>query len=156
MDGGLKNVFHGGFKGGILLKGSLFRSFEPSACGPMLPGFMANQQEGINVIASIFPAVLMQDPASLGQTHGSKTVVLGDDKIALVHPADQCKVHTVCALVKNQGLDMILVELMGRITKNCTWDPVLLAQAYGDFRDGTSICVDQHSHAESPLLHIIP
>ena len=97
----------------ILLSAAFFRPFEPSAGGPVFSGFVADKEQGINIVAGIFPAILMENPATPGQTHGCKAVVLGDHQIVFAYPVGNGVVHTVSAFVKDQCLGTVTVKFMG-------------------------------------------
>lgn len=81
----------------------------------MLSGSVPLEEQCVNVVGRILPAVLMDDPGILCQTHGGESVILGDDDIALRNPVDQCKIHTVCAFVENKGLRAIFVHGVGSV-----------------------------------------
>ena len=156
MDRSLKNIFKGIFEYVILLGCAFSGPFESAACSPVFPGFMAEKKKGIDVVCGVFPAILVKNPASSGQTHGRQTIILSNDNIASLNPVDQCKINTVRAFVNNQGHNSILVKFMGGIAHNDARNLIFFAKVYDDFCDGTAVCINQYSQEKSPLRHIIP
>lgn len=118
----MKNAAQRGFKG-LILKGCPFlRPLHTVAGSPVLPGLMAEEQQGVYVVGGVFPAVLMQHPAAFGKTHGSKSVILRDGQIAIFHSVDQCIINAVSALVEYKGMGTLPVEFVGRIAEQTTGD----------------------------------
>ena len=130
----------------ILLHAAFFRPFEPSAGCPVFSGFMADKEQGIDVVTGIFPAILMENPAAPGQTHGGQTVVLGDHQIISANPVGDGVVHTVSTFVKDQGIGAVPVKFMGGVAKDQAGDMKFLAQADGDVCHGTAVGIDEYSH----------
>lgn len=81
----------------------------------MLPGFVADKEQGIDVVPGVFPAILMEDSALLHQTHGCQTIILGDDHITRLDAVYQGIVHTVGSLVKYKRLRPIPLKNVGSV-----------------------------------------
>ena len=101
----------------ILLSGSFLLALHPFAGGPEFSGIVAHQQQGIDVVRGVFPAVLVQDPGLFGQAHGSQSVILGNGDVPGFHPVHQGIVHTVGALVKGQCFGTFAGKTVGGIAQ---------------------------------------
>ena len=111
----MKQTAQGVFKGNILLTRSFPGTFHPSAGGAELPGIVAHQKKGIDVIPGVFPAILVHRPGVPCKAHGGQTVILGDDDVAGIDSVYQRKIHTVGTFVKDQGLNTGADKFVGGI-----------------------------------------
>lgn len=112
---------------------------------------MTYQKKKINVIRGVFPTILMHYPATPGQAHGRKPIILGDNQIAPAHPVDQCVVDTVCTFVKYQGIGALPVKFMGGITQKGTGNLIFFAQPDGNVYDGTAVGIDENIDRNHPF-----
>ena len=133
----------------------LFGPPETASRSTVLSGLVTDHKQGIDIIGAVFPAILMQDTASLGKTHSGQAVILSDHKITLPDPVYQGKIHTVSALVKNKCFGSVPMKLMSCVAQKNTGDMEPLAQCYCDIGDRAAICIDENSHGNH-LRHIIP
>ena len=129
-------------------------ALHPAACGPVLPGIVAHQQQGVDVVPGIFPPVLVEHPGIPGQAHGGKAVVLGDDDITGVHPVHQREVHAVGPFVKNQGFRPGAVKFVGCITKDHAGAPEFRPKPEGNVHHGTAVGINEYFHIIHPGLSI--
>ena len=65
----------------VLGYAALFCALETVSCGPELSGFVTDQQESIDIVQGVFPAILVQYMRPLGKTHGCHSIVLRDHDI---------------------------------------------------------------------------
>lgn len=146
MDGSLKNGLKASEKPFILFCGAFSGTSHPVSGGAVLTGFVTHQQQRIDVVAGIFPAILMEYPAAPGKAHGGKSVILGDYNVSRIRFADEGIVHTVGAFVEDQSCGTFPMEFMSGVTQKQTGDPVFLTQPYGKIRNRTAIRINEYLH----------
>ena len=62
LDSGVKKGIQGGGKLLILLGCAFFGTLEPASRSPVFSGLMADEQQRVDIIRGVLPAVLMEDP----------------------------------------------------------------------------------------------
>ena len=107
---------------------------------------MANKQKCVDIVGGVLPAVMMQNTGTAGKAHGSKTVILGNDDVTGVDPADQGIVHTVGTFVENKGLGAIPMEFVGSVAQQKAGNRIFSAYRNSNIYYGAGICVDQNFH----------
>ena len=140
----MKKVSKGFFKSDVLVVTAFPGALHSSAGGSVLSGVMAHKKKGVDIIQGVFPAVLVQYPGIPGKTHGSKTVILGNDQISGCNPVHQSVVHTVGTLVKYQGLCSGAAEHMGGITKDQAGNAVLSPEPKDDIHHRTAVGINEN------------
>ena len=113
-------MLKGFLKGSILCLCAFSRSFGAATSHAVFFGCVALLHQTGDVVQSVFPAILVQYPDRPAQTHGSKTVILGDDNISGGSTVYQGKVHAVRAFVENQRLGTVLINGVGGVTEQKT------------------------------------
>jgi hypothetical protein len=126
--------------------------FRAPTGGPMFPGFMPSQQQGIDVVLGVFPAVLMQYLRTSRKAHGCQPIILCDHDVPGANPAHNGKIYAVCTLVEDQSLRPIPVKLVGGVAQQQTLYLVLPAQPGGDVHHGTAVGIDQNFQFITPFF----
>ena len=126
--------------------------FRAPTGGPMFPGFMPCQQQGIDVVVGIFPAVLMQHLRTPGKAHGCQPIILCDHDVPGADPAHNGKIHAVRAFIEDQSLRPIPIKFVGGVAQQHTADPKLPAKPNGDVHHGTAVGIDQNFQFITPFL----
>ena len=130
----------------VLGYAALFCALETVSCCPKFSGFVTDQQEGIDIVQGVFPAILVQYMSPLGKAHGCQPVVLCDDNIALGYPVGDGEIHAVRAFIKDESLGMGTVKFMGGVTEKKTGDMIYGCQTDGDVHNGTAVSINKNFH----------
>jgi len=152
LDCGLKHFLKSALERSILILCAFFLPLNPVSGGALLPRFVANQKQGINVVTGVFPAVLMDHPAAPGKTHGCQSIVLGDNQISGICSADQRIIHTVRAFIKNQSHRTVPMKFVGGIAKQNTGDIQRFAQSDGNIRNRTAVGIDEYFNGDHLII----
>ena len=128
----------------VLLLRAFGRPFRVLAGTEELFVFIPTGQQAIDILSRVLQTVLVEHSGPPGQAHGGEAIVLGDDNISRCDPVDQCKVHAVGALVKDQCFGTLPCDAVGCIAQNFYRHTVRPAVSHRQVHHRAAVCINQN------------